>query len=210
MPKTPWKMKGHYVKNCNCLATCPCDTIGVPFPDKGCEGMAGMQIREGHFGKVKLDGLRWAAVYRWPGALHEGNGQLQPFVDERAKPEQRDAILQILSGKHGGTYFEILASIITQIYEPQFVPIRFKFDKKGRKALVEIPGFLETVTESLVVPANGKKQRVIVRMPEGFEYREMEVCSAKSLKSTGAIPFEYQNTHSSLADVVHTHKGLVA
>lgn len=210
MPKTEWRMKGHYVKNCNCIASCPCDTAGVPYPGPGCEGMAGMHIVEGRFGSVKLDGLNWVAIYRWPGALHEGNGTLQPLVDEKATEEQRTALLTILSGQSGGTFFEILASIVTMLLEPQFVPITFEFDRKKRQARVVVPGFLETVSEPLRVPANDKDQRVTVRMPEGFEYREMEVASTKVLKGTGKIKFSFSGTHSSLADVDHTQDGLVA
>jgi hypothetical protein len=209
MAKEKWKMKGHYVKNCNCIATCPCDTVGVPYPHAGCEGMVGMHIVEGNFGKVRLSGLNWAATYHWPGALHEGNGTMQPFVDERATPEQRGALLQILSGQAGDTWFEVLASIVTKVHEPQFVPIRFEFDKRKRKARVSIPGFLETVSEPLKVPATGKDQRVIVRMPDGMEYKEMEVAASATLKGTGPIKFDHKNTHSSLAEVEHTHKGLV-
>jgi len=36
------------------------------------------------------------------------------------------------------------------------------------------------------------------------------VASSAALKSTGAIPFEHKNTHSSLADVQHSNKGLLA
>jgi hypothetical protein len=203
-------MKGHYIKNCNCIASCPCDTAGRPYPNPGCEGMAGMHIVKGHFGKVKLDGLKWVAIYRWPGALHEGNGSLQPFVDKKATPEQRNALLTILSGQAGGIYFEILASIVTTVHEPQFVPIQFDFDKKKRKARVVVPGFLETVSESLKVIPTGDEQRVVVCMPDGFEYKEMEVANSAFLKSTGAIQFDFKNTHSSLAEVEQTHKGLVA
>jgi hypothetical protein len=210
MAKTPWRMKGKYVKNCNCIASCPCDTAGRPYPNPGCEGMAGMHIVKGNFGKVKLDGLKWVATYRWPGALHEGNGTMQPFIDTKAKPEQREALLQILSGKNGGTYFEILAAIVTTIHEPQFVPIRFEFNKQRRSAHITIPGVLETVSESLKVPATGDKQRVIVQMPGGFEYKEMEVANAAFIKSDGKIQLNLTNTHSSLAEVDHTHKGLVA
>lgn len=45
-----WKMKGQYLKNCNCLPTCPCDTTGYPAPNKFCEGAVGMHIQEGYFG----------------------------------------------------------------------------------------------------------------------------------------------------------------
>jgi Protein of unknown function (DUF1326) len=36
----------------------------------------------------------------FPGPLHEGNGKLQPIIDERATPEQRQALFNIMSGKH--------------------------------------------------------------------------------------------------------------
>jgi len=207
---TEWKMKGHYLKNCNCIATCPCDTVGFPYPHKGCEGLNSMHIVEGHFGKIKLDGLNWAAAYHWPGALHEGNGSLQPYVDVRANTEQRDAILQILSGKHGGTFFEILSTIVTTLHEPQFVPIEFQFDKAKRKGRIRIPGFGEAACAPLTVPVTGAEQHVTVRMPDGFEYKEMEVAQTVVLKSTGPIKFSHKGTHSSLADVTHTHKGLIA
>ena len=53
-----WKMKGQYMKNCNCLATCPCDTIGVPAPNAFCEGVVAMNIHEGHFDGLDLSGLK--------------------------------------------------------------------------------------------------------------------------------------------------------
>jgi hypothetical protein len=41
---------------------------------------------------VKLDGLRIAATAAWPGAIHMGHGEILPIVDERATPEQREAL----------------------------------------------------------------------------------------------------------------------
>lgn len=92
-----WTMEGKYVKSCNCDPGCPCDFNQHPTHGK-CEGIAAMQIDRGQFGDVDISGLRWGAAYHWPGALHEGNGDIQPFVDERADDQQRDAILQIMSG----------------------------------------------------------------------------------------------------------------
>ena len=101
MALVKWLMRGQYMKNCNCIATCPCDTTGFPYPNKGCEGMAGMHIIEGNFGEVKLNGLNWAVVYSWPGALHDGNGSVQPYIDQKANEQQRTALFTILSGKAG-------------------------------------------------------------------------------------------------------------
>ena len=211
MTATNWRMKGHYMKNCNCIATCPCDTVGLPYPaGEGCFGMSGMAILEGHFGDVPLGGLKWAVTYRWPGPLHEGNGEVQPFVDASANAEQRDALLQILSGQAGNAWFEVLASIVTTVHEPQFVPIELTFDKKKRNARMTIPGALETVSAPLTVPATGDEQEVHVQMPSGMEYKEYAVAQAAVLKGTGAIQFDLEGTHSSLAVVEHTHEGLVA
>jgi hypothetical protein len=210
MADVTWRMKGQYIKNCNCIATCPCDTVGFPYPEKGCEGMAGMYIREGNFGNVKLDGLSWVVTYSWPGALHEGNGSVQPFVDQKASEEQRNALLTIMSGQAGNAWFEVLASVVSTIHEPQFLPITWEFDKARRKARVVIPGFLETLSAPLKVPATEDEQEVIVRMPNGMEYKEFYVAQTTVLKGTGAIKFDFKNRHSSLADVEHTNKGLQA
>ena len=205
-----WRMKGQYVKNCNCIGACPCDTAGVPSPNPGCEGALGMHIVEGNFGDVKLDGLNWALTFHWPGALHEGNGSAQPFVDERATEEQRNALLQILSGQAGNAWFEVVASIVTTMHQPQFVPIQFEFDKNKRTARMSVAGFFETVSAPLTVPATGDEQRVILQMPGGMEYKEIEVAQTEVLKATGPINFDHKSTSSSLADVEHTDKGLVA
>jgi hypothetical protein len=210
MADVTWRMKGQYIKNCNCIATCPCDTVGFPYPDKGCVGMAGMQIVQGNFGTVKLDGLSWVVIYAWPGALHEGNGAVQPILDKKATEEQRTALLTILSGQAGDAWFEVLASIVATVHEPQFVPITWEFDKAKRRARVSISGFLETVSAPLKIPATGDEQEVIVRMPNGMEYREFYVAQSVVLKGTGVLQFDFKNTHSSLADVEHSNKGLQA
>jgi hypothetical protein len=205
----PFRMKGEYLKNCSCLASCPCDTIGVPAPHKFCEGMVGMRITEGEVDGVKLDGLKWVATVHWPGALHEGNGTVEVFIDESANQQQRDGLISILTGQQGGTLFEILSQIVTTIHGPHFVPITWEFDKEKRRATVSIPDSFETESKPLTVPPTGDEQRVIVQMPGGFEYKEMEVAQASSLKSTGAIKFEWHGTHSSLAIVEQTDKGLM-
>lgn len=205
-----WRMKGQYLKNCNCVASCPCDTVGVPVPGPGCEAVVGMHITEGNFDGVPLDGLNWAAVAYFPGALHEGNGSIEAFIDERANEAQRNALGQILTGQAGGTFFEIIASIVSTMHGPHFVPIQLEFDKAKRRARLAVDGFFETTSIPLSVPATGEEQRVVVKLPDGFEYKEMEVAYAGTLKATGAIKFDHAMTHSSLADVEHTDKGLVA
>jgi len=204
-----WRMKGQYLKNCNCVPSCPCDTWGYPAPNDNCEGVVGMNITDGDFDGTDLSGLRWVVVVWWPGALHDGNGIYEVFIDERADDAQREALGQILTGAAGGPLFEIMASIVTTVHGPHFVPIDFEFDMAGRKARVAA-GTVETTSEPLVIPATDDEQQVTVRIPGGFEYKEMEVAQTGMLKSTGEVKFDWKGTHSSLAELEHTPEGVAA
>jgi hypothetical protein len=210
MTSSDWRLKGEWIKNCNCAFGCPCDFNARPTHGT-CKGLAGMHIVKGHFGAVRLDGLSFFVTVDFPGALHEGNGTLQPIIDERATPAQREALFNILSGKHSaeGTIFHIFSLIVSKMLDPIFAPITFSFDMPGRRAKVSIPGVLETENEPIRNPVTGAEHRIQVVMPEGFEHRAAEICSAR-IKSTGGIRFEVPQGHGSLAVVEQTPKGVAA
>src|SRR5712692_11193259 len=126
-----FRMKGEYLKNCNCLATCACDTAGIPSPHKFCEGLVGMRITDGEVDGVKLDGLSWVVAVHFPGALHEGNGTAEVYIDQNATEKQRQGLIAILTGQQGGPLFEILSQIITTIHGPHFVPITCSSTTRG-------------------------------------------------------------------------------
>ena len=207
MASVKWKLKGKYLKNCNCDPGCPCDFWAKPTHTK-CEGMMAMQVDEGYFGKTSLKGVKFAAIYRWPGPLHEGNGTVQPIVEVKTTHAQRDAILTIMSGKAGGPWFEVLASIVTAVLDPVFAPIQIQHDLKRRHARVVIPGILETVTEPIKNIATGETHRIQVKLPAGMEYKTAETATAVVNKAAGAITYDCPNSHSSLAHVEHTQAGL--
>lgn len=210
MAASDWRLEGEWMKNCNCAFGCPCD-FNAPPTQGYCKGLVAMRIAKGHFEGTRLDGLCFAITVDFPGALHEGNGTIQPIIDERATPEQRQALFDIFSGKHSaeGTLFQIVSLIVTKILDPVFAPFEFSFDKDGRIARLVAPGVLETDVEPIKNPVTGTPHRIQVVMPEGFEHRAAEIASA-NIRSTGAIPFETRGTHSSLATVVQTPDGVAA
>ncbi len=210
MPDPKWRLEGEWIKNCTCAFGCPCD-FNAPPTGGECTGLLGMRIRSGHFGGVQLDDLSFFVTVHFPGALHEGNGEAQPIIDERATPEQREALFNILSGKHSveGTLYHIFSLIVTKMHDPIFAPISFEFDRDARRARVHIPGVLETEVEPIKNPVTGAPHRVKVVLPEGFEHIEGEVASS-NIRSTGAISFETAGRHSTLAHVVHTPEGVAA
>jgi hypothetical protein len=109
MTPTAWRMIADETGTCNCAWGCPCQFNALPTRGR-CEALVAIRIREGYYGSTKLDGVTFAAAYWWPGPVHEGNGIVQFAIDERATPEQRQAILNIASGKEGCTFFEAIAT----------------------------------------------------------------------------------------------------
>lgn len=210
MAASDWRLEGEWMKNCTCAFGCPCD-FNAPPTQGYCKGLVAMRIAKGHFEGTRLDGLCFAITVDFPGALHEGNGTIQPIIDERATPEQRQALFDIFSGKHSaeGTLFQIVSLIVTKIHDPVFAPFEFSFDKDGRVARLVAQGVLETEVEPIKNPVTGTPHRIQVVMPEGFEHRAAEIASA-NIRSTGAIPFETRDRHSSLATVVQTPDGVAA
>jgi hypothetical protein len=170
-----------------------------------------MRITAGHFGSTKLDGLAFFVVVHFPGPLHEGNGEAQPILDEKATPEQREAIFQIMSGKYSaeGTLFHIFSLIVTKMHDPVFAAVTFEFDKEARTSRVVVPGVLESSTRPIDNPVTGMPHRIRVVMPEGFEHIEGEIASA-DIRSTGAIVFDSMGSHGTLANVAQTPEGLAA
>ena len=210
MAQADWRLEGEWIKNCNCAFGCPCDFNAKPTYGE-CKGFLGMRIAKGHFNGTRLDGLSFFVTVHFPGPLHEGNGQAQPIIDERASPEQREALFGIMSGQNSaeGTLFHIFSLIVTKMHEPIFAPVDFRFDKAGRTARLIIPGVLESEVEPIRNPVTGAAHRIQVVMPEGFEHIEGEVASA-NIRSTGAIKFETKQSHSTLAHVVQTPQGVAA
>ena len=205
-----WNLEGEWIKNCNCAFGCPCDFNARPT-NGSCQGLLGMRVTKGNFNDIKLNGLSFFVTVRFPGPLHEGNGQAQPIIDERATPAQREALFAIMSGKNSaeGTLFHIFSMIVTKMHDPIFGPVEFSFDKEGRTARLVVPGVLETDVEPIKNPVTGEPHRVQVVMPEGFEHISAEIASS-NIRSMGAIKFETAGGHSSLAHVIQTPQGVAA
>src|SRR5437764_5894704 len=134
---TEWRIAGEEIGSCNCAWGCPCQFNALPTTGN-CEALIAYEIREGHYGDTSMDGVRFAQIVYWPGAIHEGNGTRQLIVDERATEEQRAAIVALVSGSQGGPYFEIFASVLPNEREPVTAPIEFETDRERREASARV------------------------------------------------------------------------
>ena len=207
---TEWRVKATELANCNCAYGCPCQFNALPTHGF-CEAAVAWQVDEGHFGDVRLDGLRMALTAHWPGPIHQGNGTLQLIVDERADAKQRDALLKIMSGQETddmATMWWVYSAMSPNKPEPLFKPIEFDVDVESRRGSFRVPGVVETTGEPIRNPVTGAEHRARIDLPHGFEYRIAEMGSA-STKATGAVKLDLKNSYAQFAHLHLSNKGVV-
>jgi hypothetical protein len=209
MSDTQWAIKGREFLHCNCAYGCPCQFNGLPTQGH-CQAVVAIDIQQGHHGTTSLDGLKIAAVVRWPGPIHHGKGHIVPVVDERATPEQRNALLRIMSGLDtdpGATFFQVFSTTYEKVYDPVFTTIEMSVDVDNRSAKVKIPGVMEGRGEPILNPVTGNKHRARINLPDGFEYTVAEVGRGFTTTS-GEIQLNMQDTHAHFSDLHLTQSGV--
>jgi len=178
-PQTKWSFEADFLQACNCDYGCPCE-FSAP-PTRGfCEGTGAWRIIKGSFGDLPLDGLAVAFAANWPKAIHEGNGTLVLFIDERATAQQREAILTICSGQAGGLPFEILATTFSKVLEPIFAPIQFELN--GRDSSVHIGDSFGVALEPIRNPVTKEPESVRVEHATGFIFKSAEAVSGRECR----------------------------
>ncbi len=204
-----WKLKAKRIVTCSCDWGCPCEFMAPPT--KGhCEGVEGWDIVEGHFGDVRLDGIRFAGIYRWPGAVHEGKGRYQVVVDDRATEEQREALFKILSGEEQEptTLFNIYGATIETEYDPIFAPIEMKWDMDALTGRIAVEGVLEADIVPIRNPVTDEIHVSILRLPKGFEFREAVNTSGDYWAKPG-IPMNGDNRFAYLTLATYGPYGVI-
>lgn len=208
---TYWEFKGRELVNCTCEYGCNCQFNALP--DKGhCHAVAGIQIDEGHHDGTRLDGLRIGAIFKWPGPIHEGNGEALAFVDRRATEEQREALLKIMTGQDTdpfATMFAVYASTVTNMHEPVFIDIDFEVDVEGRRGRLRIDGYVEMDGEPIRNRVTGEESRAQIMLPAGFEYEVADIGSASSRTTGGPMQVEFGNSYGQFANLHLNSHGVV-
>ena len=170
-----------------------------------------LDIEEGFHGTTRLDGLKAAAIFRWPGPIHEGKGECVLVLDRRATSEQRAALLRILGGddtEPGATIFQIFSITCDTVHEPIISDIDFELDIDARTARARIDGVLETRGAPILNPVTGSEHRVRIEQPEGFEFAVAEIGRGWS-KTDAPINFELDDTYGQFAEIHLCQSGIV-
>ena len=208
---TYWEFKGRELVNCTCEYGCNCQFNALP--DKGhCYAVAGIQIDEGRHGDTPLDGLTIAAIFKWPGPIHEGNGEGLAFGDHRADEKQREALLKIITGQDTdpfATMFAVYFSTLTTLHEPVFTRIDFDVDVEGRTGRLSVPGYVEMHGEPIRNKVSGEESRAQIVLPAGFEYEVADIGSASSRTTGGPMELTIDSKYGQFAHLHLSSHGVV-
>jgi hypothetical protein len=129
-----YQLTGQLLEVCDCKVLCPC-WIGED-PDGGtCEGLIAWKIDRGQIKGIDVSGLTFAVTAHIPGNILQGNWKALAMVDDKATPEQQDALLSVFTGQLGGPIAD-LAGLIGEVVGVERVAIQTDVeDGKGRLVL---------------------------------------------------------------------------
>jgi hypothetical protein len=202
---TAYRVKADSVEACNCKHGCNCQFAG--FPNEGkCEFIIGYAVKDGRFGNLSLDGVRAVVAAKYPNAIHEGNGHVVLFIDEKATPQQADALVSILSGKMGGMPWEALAGTIERFDGPIRKPVEIHVN--GERSTVRVQDAIDLSLMPLKDPITGEDKQVHIVYPKGgFFWNDAAVATTKTMRAShGDLHLEWPGRYASAAEVNWTNQ----
>ena len=173
-----WLLKSETYDNCNCAMNCGCQ-FNLPSTYGYCQSAYIGTVVDGHFNETPLAGLKWAALYKWPGEIAAGNGTRLLVIDERADEAQRVALETILAGEACAplsNVFSVYSSTCEAFLPTLFLPIEIEANFDDRTATAHIPGVLTSRARPLINEFSGEPFYVALARRSGsieFTYADL-------------------------------------
>ncbi len=192
-----WRIKAKYYEACNCAYGCPCNMNG--FPTHGnCEGSIAFQVVEGERDGVDLAGAKAVGAVKWPGAIHEGNGNLAMFID--GNEQQQQALVAIMTAEDPGLPWEILAATMSEMHGPFFETI--EIEDNGMDSHVRVGAKLEITMESFTNPVTGAKHEAHMVLPDGFIFQDGHIgTTSVNMVDADGVTFDHAGNNAYYAEV---------
>jgi len=204
--KTKWNFEAEYITGCNCDWGCPCNFNARPTQGN-CLGFGAWQITRGVFGATQLDGVRFADAWYFPKLVEQGNATTRLYIDTAATPEQRQAIEEIHSGRHGGGIFEVFAPLIKTRYPTKLANIDFHFD--GAQSWFRVDATIQVTSDTIKYP-DGTVITPRLVLPHGIEFKEALATNATNWwMRDEELLGHYENKYCAVAIVKFSEQGCI-
>lgn len=190
-------IEGDYFEACNCNITCRCPFSGQ-FDGDACDAFFGWHISRGHRGEVHLDDLNVVVARHKPSDLERDRWLVELYVDERARPEQADA-LEAVFGRSEGGFLEAVVKprlgALTGVHR-----VRINFEKDGRKRRLRIGDVLDYSGEEVL--GLDKQNPTVISNPPVWAMIPQPMRQARSdkIRYSDAWRFESSDTNSYISE----------
>lgn len=193
-----WTMDGILLGACNCDWGCPC-SFNAP-PTKGfCEGGYVWHIQDSTFDGLSLFGLNVAWLAHSPGPLHECRATSFVIIDEKANPQQRDALLKLTRGTYGGPW-RIFNAVTAKWLEPKFAPFDVHVD--GLKSRAKAGQYLEVGLAPILNPVTNEIEELYLNKPTGFTSTRAAIGKSTVLRVDAGLEYDHSGQY---AEFSHFH-----
>jgi hypothetical protein len=191
---TRWSLRGTALIACNCDYGCPCNFNALPTQGH-CEGGWTWHVDSGAVDDVRLDGLTFSVMAKWPGAIHHGNGEGLILVDERADPRQQSAIAALVSGQYGGPW-GILAWTWPKVHGPK--PVAYQVDINGIHYHVKAGDALTIESTTIKNPVTGHEVHPGMVLPEGIIVKRGDLGASNVFRVDSGITFDHSGKYTAV------------
>ncbi len=199
-----WRYTTEIIAACSCDWGCPCNFNARPTHGY-CNGTYALNLTKAHFDGTELSGTKLAWAGAWPRAIHEGNGTCKILIDEKASPDQRRAVEEIVKGKHGGLPWSIFMNTIDEWLPVSFVPFEWRFD--GARSYYRAGTEAQATLTKYRNPVTGAEASSQILLPDGIVTKEVNVTSTQSFAIfTKGLKYAEPGNYGFFAVAEHTNE----
>lgn len=192
-------IEGDYFEACSCTVSCPCVFL-APATEDACDLFIAWRINRGEKDGVDLSNLNAALAVHTPKQMADGGWRVALYLDDRAAPEQREALAAIFSGQAGG-HMANLAPLITEVAGVEAVPIEFE-SSNGRGSLRV--GDVLTVQAEQSVGMDDQNPAVITNAPFGAVTQPLRQGRSTEVRYDGAWSFSTQGRNAFFTEFAYS------
>ena len=131
---------------------------------------------------------------RSPGPLHLGNVTSLYLVDERATPEQRQAIAELLTTNPTVMPFSVFKALTSTMLGIRHVP--FALDLKGTQSRAKVGDALDLQLAPMRNPVTGEEEPATLLKLKGFTSQRQELCATSTFRLTSeALSYDHSGKY---------------
>lgn len=191
-----FRMRGDYFEACNCQRNCRC-VFGGDFDGDACDAFISWKIASGVKDDVDISHRLVVLARHRPADLEKDRWTVVLYIDDGASEQQRDALVDIFTGRAGGL-FERFAKRIGPISAVQQIPITF--EKTGRERRLRVGTELEMEAEEMLGLDGTSPATISNPTSWALVTTPLRQAAAKRIEYRGAWTFTARDTNSYLTD----------